>query len=74
MNTPIKSLRIHDELWEWAARKSAGIGWDSRSRLIRTMICEHARNDLAPEVIERILNDNTDMDRLAEDATNDRQP
>ena len=73
MNTPIKSVRIHDELWDWANRKSAGLGWNSVSRLIRTMMCEHAINDLPPDVIARILNDNTDMDKLAEAANHDRR-
>ena len=54
MNTPVRSLRIPDELWDWLKRRADGLD-TNRSHIVVTTLSEMARNDISPERLHQLI-------------------
>ena len=52
MNTPIRSLRLPDELWQWLSQHATALG-KSRSYVVVSIIREFAKNDIDPASFQR---------------------
>jgi hypothetical protein len=54
VNTPVRSLRIPDELWDWLKKRGDALG-TNRSHILVSTLSEMARHDIAPDKLHQLI-------------------
>lgn len=54
VNTPVRSLRIPDELWDWLKKRGDALG-TNRSHILVSTLSEMARHDISPEKLNALI-------------------
>ena len=54
VNTPIRSLRIPDEIWDWLEKRGKSLG-TNRSHIAVSALSEMARHDISPARLSELI-------------------